>query len=58
MLVVDLVSPLALLDSDILEELLRDKRSPSTRRTYAKGLKPVFRTNLEIIKIDSKIVTE
>ncbi len=44
MLVVNAVSPLALLDSDILEELLRDKRSPNTRRTYAKGLKDFFVT--------------
>ena len=42
MLVVNAVSPLALLNSDILEELLRDKRSPNTRRTYAKGLKDFF----------------
>ena len=47
MLVVNAVSPLALLDSDILEELLRDKRSPNTRRTYAKGLKDFFLTMIQ-----------
>jgi integrase/recombinase XerC len=47
MLVVDAVSPLALLDSDILEELLRDKRSPNTRRTYAKGLRDFFLTMIQ-----------
>ena len=30
---------LASFDQDILTELLRDKRSPNTRRTYSKGLK-------------------
>ncbi|MFM7192493.1 MAG: hypothetical protein ACKN9E_06955 [Microcystaceae cyanobacterium] len=35
-------SDLAALDSDLLGELLRDKRSPNTRRTYAKGLKDFF----------------
>jgi integrase/recombinase XerC len=36
--------PIALLDQNLLEELLRDKRSPNTRRTYAKGLKDFFVT--------------
>ena len=42
-------SPAALvpLDQDILEELLRDKRSPNTRRTYAKGLRDFFLTMIE-----------
>ncbi|MFM7191714.1 MAG: tyrosine-type recombinase/integrase, partial [Microcystaceae cyanobacterium] len=35
-------SDFAALDSDLLGELLRDKRSPNTRRTYAKGLKDFF----------------
>ncbi len=35
---------LAPLDQDILAELLRDKRSPNTRRTYAKGLNDFFLT--------------
>jgi integrase/recombinase XerC len=30
---------LATFDQDILTELLRDKPSPNTRRTYSKGLK-------------------
>ena len=47
MLVVNAVSPLALLDSDILEELLHDKRSPNTRRTYAKGLRDFFLTMIQ-----------
>lgn len=39
-------SPVTLvpLKQDILAELLRDKRSPNTRRTYAKGLKDFFIT--------------
>jgi len=36
--------PIALLDQNLLEELLRDKRSPNTRRTYAKGLRDFFVT--------------
>lgn len=32
------------LNQNILEELLRDKRSPNTRRTYAKALKDFFLT--------------
>jgi integrase/recombinase XerC len=36
--------PVVPLERDILEELLRDKRSPNTRRTYAKGLKDFFMT--------------
>jgi integrase/recombinase XerC len=42
-------SPAALvpLDQDILAELLRDKRSPNTRRTYAKGLRDFFLTMIE-----------
>ena len=35
---------LATFDQDILTELLRDKRSPNTRRTYSKGLKDFFVT--------------
>lgn len=35
---------LLLLDQDLLEQLLQDKRSPNTRRTYAKGLKDFFVT--------------
>ena len=35
-------SALATLDQDILEQLLRDKRSPNTRCTYTKGLKDFF----------------
>jgi integrase/recombinase XerC len=31
-------------DQDILTELLRDKRSPNTRRTYSNGLKDFFLT--------------
>ncbi|WP_347278132.1 tyrosine-type recombinase/integrase [Leptolyngbya sp. FACHB-541] len=31
-----------IVDRDIMEELLRDKRSPNTRRTYAKGLAMFF----------------
>ncbi|MEB3189237.1 MAG: tyrosine-type recombinase/integrase [Snowella sp.] len=34
--------PFALLEKNLLEELLRDKRSPNTRRTYAKGLRDFF----------------
>ena len=33
---------IAIDDEDILEELLRDKRSPQTRRAYAKDLKDFF----------------
>lgn len=44
MLVVDSAAPLTVFDQDILEELLRDRRSPNTRRTYAKGLKDFFVT--------------
>ena len=36
--------PIALLEQNLLEELLRDKRSPNTRRTYAKGLRDFFVT--------------
>jgi integrase/recombinase XerC len=35
---------LASFDQNILTELLRDKRSPNTRRTYSKGLKDFFVT--------------
>ena len=35
---------LATFDQDILTELLRDKHSPNTRRTYSKGLKDFFVT--------------
>lgn len=44
MLSVNPPAPLANFDQDILTELLRDKRSPNTRRTYAKGLKDFFVT--------------
>jgi len=37
-------SILVSLEKDILEELLRDKRSPNTRRTYAKSLNDFFLT--------------
>lgn len=40
----NLPAPLTLLDQNLLEELLRDKRSPNTRRTYAKGLRDFFIT--------------
>jgi integrase/recombinase XerC len=42
MLIVNSPAALTPLDQDILEELLRDRRSPNTRRTYAKGLKDFF----------------
>ena len=35
---------LAIVDLNILDELLRDKRSPNTRCTYAKGFKDFFMT--------------
>jgi integrase/recombinase XerC len=44
MLSVNPPAPLANFDQDILTELLRDKRSPNTRRTYSKGLKDFFVT--------------
>ena len=44
MLSVNPPAPLASFDQDILTELLRDKRSPNTRRTYSKGLKDFFVT--------------
>jgi integrase/recombinase XerC len=44
MLAVSSPAALVSLEQDILEELLRDKRSPNTRRTYAKGLKDFFVT--------------
>ena len=44
MLVVDSVAPLTPLDQDILQALLQDRRSPNTRRTYAKSLRDFFLT--------------
>ena len=44
MLIVDSAATLTPLDQDILQELLQDRRSPNTRRTYAKGLKDFFIT--------------
>ena len=44
MLSVNASAPLVNFDQDILTELLRDKRSPNTRRTYSKGLKDFFVT--------------
>jgi len=44
MLSVNPPAPLASFDQNILTELLRDKRSPNTRRTYSKGLKDFFVT--------------
>jgi integrase/recombinase XerC len=44
MLIVDSATPLTSLDQDILQDLLQDRRSPNTRRTYAKGLKDFFVT--------------
>lgn len=44
MLSISSLSALATLEQDILEQLLRDKRSPNTLRTYAKGLKNFFVT--------------
>jgi integrase/recombinase XerC len=44
MLVVDSVASLTPLDQDILQELLQDRRSPNTRRTYAKSLRDFFVT--------------
>ncbi len=44
MLSVNPPAPLANFDQDVLTELLRDKRSPNTRRTYSKGLKDFFVT--------------
>ena len=44
MLSVNPPASLANFDQDILTELLRDKRSPNTRRTYSKGLKDFFVT--------------
>jgi integrase/recombinase XerC len=47
MLSVNPPAPLATFDQDILTELLWDKRSPNTRRTYAKGLKDFFVTMIQ-----------
>jgi integrase/recombinase XerC len=47
MLAVSSFAALVPLDQDILAELLRDKRSPNTRRTYAKGLRDFFLTMIE-----------
>jgi integrase/recombinase XerC len=47
MLAVSSPAALVSLDQDILAELLRDKRSPNTRRTYAKGLRDFFLTMIE-----------
>lgn len=44
MLTVNDSKPLLLLDQDLLQQLLQDKRSPNTRRTYSKGLEDFFVT--------------
>ncbi|BFM39403.1 tyrosine-type recombinase/integrase [Synechocystis sp. LKSZ1] len=36
------LTPFALVEPDLLAELLQDKRSPNTRRTYAKSLRDFF----------------
>jgi integrase/recombinase XerC len=40
-------SLVSLVERDILQELLADKKSPNTRRTYAKSLRDFFQTLME-----------